>query len=103
MVQWLRHRTSTAEGAGSIPGGGTRIPQAVQLSQKKKNGNMDSNSTYLKRFGEDQMYGAWHIVSAQQILNRYVCARLLQLYPTLWTLWTVARQASLSMGFSRQE
>ena len=28
---------------------------------------------------------------------------LLQLYPTLVTLWTVAHQAPLSMGFSRQE
>ena len=29
-----------------------------------------------------------------------VCA---QSYPTLGTLWTIARQAPLSMGFSRQE
>ena len=26
-----------------------------------------------------------------------------QPYPARWTLWTVARQAPLSMGFSRQE
>ena len=31
------------------------------------------------------------------------CARSLQSHPTLWTLWTVAHQASLSIGFSRQE
>ena len=35
----------------------------------------------------------------------YVCvhAMSLQLCPTLVTLWTVAHQAPLSMGFSRQE
>ena len=32
-----------------------------------------------------------------------VQAKLLQLCLTLWTLWTVACQAPLSMGFSRQE
>ena len=29
--------------------------------------------------------------------------QVLQLRQTLWTLWTTARQAPLSMGFSRQE
>ena len=33
-----------------------------------------------------------------------MCAKLLQSCPTLcYSLWTVARQAPLSMGFSRQE
>ena len=32
-----------------------------------------------------------------------MCAKLLQLRPTLWTLWTGALQAPLSVGFSRQE
>ena len=32
----------------------------------------------------------------------YVCVKSLQLYLTLSTLWTVAPQAPLSMGFSRQ-
>ena len=32
-----------------------------------------------------------------------MCAKLLQLCPTLCLLWTVACQAPLSMGFSRQE
>ena len=32
-----------------------------------------------------------------------MCVKSLQLYPTLVILWTVARQAPLSMGFSRQE
>ena len=35
-VQWLRLRTSTAGGTGSIPGPGTKIPRAAQYGQKKK-------------------------------------------------------------------
>ena len=37
VVQWLRLRASTAGGKGSIPGWGTKIPHAVQRSQKIKN------------------------------------------------------------------
>ena len=35
-VQWLGPCASTAGGTGSIPGRGTKIPKAVQCSQKKK-------------------------------------------------------------------
>ena len=35
-VQWLRLRASNAEGTGSIPGRGTKIPRATQCSKKKK-------------------------------------------------------------------
>ena len=35
-VQWLRLCASTAEGTGSIPGQGTKIPHATEHSQKKK-------------------------------------------------------------------
>ena len=37
MVQWLELCALTAEVLGSIPGQGTKIPQAMQHSQKKKN------------------------------------------------------------------
>ena len=36
MVQWLELHAFTAEGLGSIPGQGTKIPQAMQYGQKKK-------------------------------------------------------------------
>ena len=36
VVQWLGLRAFTAEGSGSIPGQGTKIPQAVWQGQKKK-------------------------------------------------------------------
>ena len=35
MVQWLGLHAFTAEGPGSIPGGGTKIPQASRRIQKK--------------------------------------------------------------------
>lgn len=34
VVQWLRLHTFTAKGAGSIPGQGAKIPQAVWHDQK---------------------------------------------------------------------
>ena len=34
-VQWLGHGAFTAEGAGSIPGQGTKIPQAAAQPKKK--------------------------------------------------------------------
>ena len=36
VVQWLRLHDSTAEGVGSIPGWGAKIPHAPQLGQKRK-------------------------------------------------------------------
>ena len=36
MVQWIELHAFTAEGLGSIPGQGTKIPQAVHYGQKKR-------------------------------------------------------------------
>ena len=36
VVQWLGLHTFTAEGAGSIPGWGTKIPQAVWCGPSNK-------------------------------------------------------------------
>ena len=36
MVQWLGLHAFTAKGLGSIPGWGTKAPQAVQCDKKKK-------------------------------------------------------------------
>ena len=35
VVQWLELQTFTAEGVGSVPGWGPKIPQAMQCSQNK--------------------------------------------------------------------
>ena len=40
-VQWLRLSTSTAEGTGSIPGRGTKIPHTCMLLDQKKVPNRD--------------------------------------------------------------
>ena len=37
MAQWLEFHAFTSEGLGSISGQGTKIPQAMQSGQKKKN------------------------------------------------------------------
>ena len=39
-VQWVGLPAFTAEGPGSIPGGGNKIPQATWCSQKKKKINI---------------------------------------------------------------
>ena len=36
VVQWLGFHASTAGGAGSVPGGGTKMPHATQCSQEIK-------------------------------------------------------------------
>ena len=38
-VQWLGLRAFTAEGTGSIPGQGTKIPQALRHGQNQKQTN----------------------------------------------------------------
>ena len=50
-VQWLRLCASNAEGAGLIPGQGTKIPHAVQHCQKKKKKSLGftSNISVLER------------------------------------------------------
>ena len=41
VVQWLRLHTCTVGGEGSIPGLGTKIPQAMQVEKKDKNSQME--------------------------------------------------------------
>ena len=53
-------------------------------------------------FGEENHRGEEPFLT-HCIKSAVCCARSLQSHPTLWTLWTVAHQASLSIGFSRQE
>ena len=46
---------------------------------------------------------AYHFLRHPFLVLVATHAKLLQLCPTLWTVWTVASQAPLFMGFSRQE
>ena len=47
-VQWLGLQAFTAKGPGSIPGRGTKIPQAVWHSQKKNKGQFCMIQTKIK-------------------------------------------------------
>ena len=50
MVQWLGLRASTAGGSGSIPGRGTKSPEATWYGQKKKRINFFSHSSYVNSY-----------------------------------------------------
>ena len=50
-VQWLRLRASSAGGAGSIPGQGTRIPHAAWRGKKKKKISSPREEVQLEQFG----------------------------------------------------
>ena len=54
MVHWLGLSTFFAKGPGSIPGWGTKIPQAVQSGKEKKKGNLALSKT--KNILEDSVY-----------------------------------------------
>ena len=47
VVQWLGLGSFTAKGPGSIPGWGTKIPQAMQRGQKKKKSKTDCHFLFL--------------------------------------------------------
>ena len=64
MVQWLRFCTLTAKGLGSIPGQGTKIPQAVwpKTRKKKKKKKKKTQSIELKA-------NLWNERKCLQIMN----------------------------------
>ena len=51
VVQWLGFCAFIAEGSGSLPGRGTKIPQGVQCGQKKKKKKKEENLVLLFNFG----------------------------------------------------
>ena len=50
MVQWLEFLALTVEGLGSVPGQGTKIPQATWHGQKKKKTTLQMPKTQLTVF-----------------------------------------------------
>ena len=54
VVQWLRLHTFTAVGLGSIPGRGTKIPQAVLHGQTNKETLNITNKSKNKQVGLHQ-------------------------------------------------
>ena len=57
MVQWLRLHASTMAGMASIPGGETKIPHAVQCSQKKLVKKKKTSGRKYKRISYDLEVG----------------------------------------------
>ena len=47
MVQWFGLRTFTAVGQGSVPGQGTKIPQATQRGQNKQKNPIETMGYYF--------------------------------------------------------
>ena len=50
-VQWLGLHAFTAEGSGSVPGWGTKIPQAVWHGQKKFIGALFKKKKFKRLWG----------------------------------------------------
>ena len=115
-VQWLRLlHASTAGGSGSIPGRGTKI----RPEKRKKKQNVFSHFWSLEvqdqdvsRFGFCWDLAPWLADGYPELFLQYhvtTCMVLLlcaQSFGHVWLLetpWTLAHQAPLSMGCSRQE
>ena len=47
MVQWLRFRVPNAEGTGSVPHGGTKIPHVKDQNKKTKTGILTKASALI--------------------------------------------------------
>ena len=65
VVQWLGLGAFTAEGLGSTPGWGTKIPQAARCNEKNKNKKIFLIKFNLIRFKNQLFSHAEHISNVQ--------------------------------------
>ena len=79
VVQWFGLHAFTAGATGLMPGQGTKIPPAEWCGQKKKKKKLVNTDV------------------------EHICVCMLSCIRLLVTLWTVAHQTPLSVGFSGQE
>ena len=79
-VQRLELRTFTAGGPGSIPGQGTKIPQAVRYGQKKKRIYYNSIFPSLQLFLASRSYTQKYPFVASHAPQFYLEGRSLYLY-----------------------
>ena len=98
-----RDRGDSLHGVGRYPGGGYGNPLRYPCQ-----GNTTDRGAWLATVHGVAKSWTWLIwLSTYTYIdtkyNWYMSVKSHQLYPTLWTLWTVALKAVLSMGFSRQE
>ena len=125
MVQWLGLCSFTAKGLGSIPGWGTKIPQATWYRKKKKSPKFLSPFFYwgkstislcfkclcrgiilglhLLRICDQLYYFCSNYLLALKSFCICMHAQSFSCVQLFATSWTVVCQAPLSMGFSRQE
>ena len=112
MVQWLRLCTSTPGDVDLISAWGTKIPHDAWHSQKVKMNNhkifSDEVSFQVMKMFQIRRHESTpeHCTPSSQERARGLCvccSVLTKSRLTLVTPWTVALQAPLSMGFSRQE
>ena len=76
MVQWLGLCAFTARCPGSIPGWGTKIPQAAWWSQKKK----ETGKFMVALFDVTQQSQSIILICSQY-------RKLLRYFASLWSLW----------------
>ena len=93
MIRCLRLHISTAGGLCLIPGWGTKILEAEWHHQKKEKKRHD---TYRCRY-------RCRCLCVCPCVCPSVCTTLLHSALPFASLWSVTHQASLSMGFSREE
>ena len=80
----------------------TSLSNTAQLSQQKLDGKNVGKNVSIKFQNAKLEFAMLATIYTAFTLYCVLCL-VAQSCPTLATLWTVARQASLSMGFSRQE
>ena len=88
MVQWLGLHAFTAEGPGSIPGEGTKIPQAAWLRQKNKQKTMRYHYTPIKmaKIQNTDNTRCWQTggTTGTLIHYRWECKMAQPLWKTVW-------------------
>ena len=90
----------TAEGAGSIPGQGTEIPQAEQHGQKKKSHAVKKSCSPGHSRGENYMSGGRdHRAASADVFQCVDTAQLLYPFIWLWTFWVVSSLGLLQTEF----
>ena len=121
-VPWLGLCSSTAAGVGLIPGWGTKIPQAHGMWCSQKNQKLQWSITSLqsecpslkkptdndcwREYGRKAPLCCWWECKSLQPPSRTACcccAWPLSPVQLCATPWAVARQAPLSLAFSRHE
>ena len=88
MVQWLGLHAFTSQGAGSIPGQGTKIHMPFSLKKKKNVGIIVIPICRQENWGIEMFYCPW---SPTEITHLARDETRIQINAVFWTLWEKAR------------